>query len=263
MSELKAGNKETSKVTPAVRNGGWYFKAKKFVVSKLSYTSGGRFVMSKALGAQERKIVDLIFSLVTKFSGKSTSDLLRKYFFNIMGKLYLIYEQGTVLLEESLAPLKEPNYLFASYFLEQLTIPDVGARNIPALQLLLAEATSRMIGLLPLLFKEETVNKSIRIIEYFLDSKFLEFVMKDPQNDSERDLLNVAVSYILNGSTQSPDGHRVHSSVVLRNRLRSRKREIQDLVTNPTLINFLRSEEGSVLIWDWAIESVSVYRTLH
>ena len=170
MSELKAG--EDVKVPPAVRSGGWYFQAKKFVVSKLSYTSGGRFVMSKALGVQERKIVDLIFSLITKFSGKSTSNLLRKYFFNIMGKLYLIYEQGIVLLEERLAPLREPNYLFASYFLEQLSIPDAGNRNIPALQLLLAEATSRMIGLLPLLFKEETVNRSIRIIEYFWTLSF-------------------------------------------------------------------------------------------
>ena len=83
--------------------------------------------------------------------------------------------------------------------------------------------------------------------------------MKDPQNDLERNLLNIAVNEILNGSTHFPDGHRAQSSVVLRNRLRSRKREIEGLVMNPTLINFLRSEEGSVLIWDWAIESVRAY----
>ena len=85
---------------PAVRKGNWLFKAKKFFVSKLSYSSSGRYVMKKLLGPQERKIVDLCFNLVTKFSGIEYSNLLSKYLFNILGKVWAIYEQGTNILQE-------------------------------------------------------------------------------------------------------------------------------------------------------------------
>ena len=152
---------------PAVRNGSWLFRAKKFLVSRMSYSGGGRYLMSQALGFQERKLVDLMFKLITRYSGKGTSDLIRKYFYNIMGKVWVLVEQGTALIEERIAPLREPNFLFASYFLDQLRTKDPMSRNTMAVQQLLKEATSHLIGLLPILFKEETVNKAINIIEHF------------------------------------------------------------------------------------------------
>ena len=123
--------------------------------------------MSQALGTQERRLVELTFRLITRFSGKTVSDLMRKYFYNIIGKVWVLLEQGTALIEERVAPLREPNFLFASYFLEQLDVKDPTSRNTKAVQQLFMEATSHLIGLLPVLFKEETVNKAICIIELF------------------------------------------------------------------------------------------------
>ncbi len=51
------GEKSGGHAVPQVRiqeQKSWLFKAKKFVLSKMSYVSGGRFLMSQALSRQDR-----------------------------------------------------------------------------------------------------------------------------------------------------------------------------------------------------------------
>ena len=130
-----------------------------------------------------------------------------------------------------------------------MSLKDISQRNIEAIQLLLTDATSKLIGLLPLLFKEETVNKAIRIIELFVDINFIKFVFANSENKAECEFLRLTLTDILN-CTQSSE----HSSKVLRNRLFLRKRTLNELISSPSLLYFLQSEEASVLIWDWALE---------
>ena len=204
-------------------------------------------MMRKALGEQESMTVELIFGLITKFSGQEHSDLLKKHFFNIIGKAWVLYQQGIAALDEVIAPLREPNFLFACYFLEQLNIKVPSERNIPGVQLLIAEATSKLIGMLPLLFKEETVDKAIRIIELFVDISFLDFVLKNPVNQRDCEVLRISVSAMLSGTVTSDNFH--NSSMMLRRSLLIRSRCLSELIAAPKLTSFLRSEEASVLLW--------------
>jgi hypothetical protein len=50
------------------------------------------------------------------------------------------------------------------------------------------------------------VNKAIRIIEYFIDLPFLEFVLKNPINELECGILKYSLNDILNNNkNQSED----------------------------------------------------------
>ena len=62
-----------------------------------------------------------MFTLITRYSGKDISNLFKKYFFNIIGKVSAIYEQGEAIFDEQISVLREPNFLFASYLVEQVT----------------------------------------------------------------------------------------------------------------------------------------------
>ena len=85
-----------------------------------------------------------------------------------------------------------------------------------------------------------------------LDYNFLEFVLKEPVNEKERILIYDIVNDLLNGKSSEISSV---SSMALRSRLFSRRQILQELVNHPSLVGFLRSEEASVLIWDWAIGS--------
>ena len=130
-----------------------------------------------------------MFGLITKFSGKSHSDLIRKYFYNIIGKIYILFQVNNDDIQRQIAPLREPNFLFASYFLEQLKLREASKRNTIAVLQLLREAAANVVGLLPVLLKEETVQKAIIIIELFQEESFVDFVLKDSTNELERVLI--------------------------------------------------------------------------
>ena len=198
-----------------------------------------------------------MFGLITKFSGKSHSDLIRKYFYNIIGKIYILFQVNNDDIQRQIAPLREPNFLFASYFLEQLKLREASKRNTIAVLQLLQEAAANVVGLLPVLLKEETVKKAIMIIELFQQESFVSFVLKDSANELERVLIVDALEKVLSGRDNS-----LTQSLLVKTRLENRKRILTDLCTKPTLIAFLKSDETSVLIWDWAIGSGNK-NTLH
>ena len=189
-----------------------------------------------------------MFNLITKFSGKAHSDLIRKYFYNVIGKVYILFQASNDEIQTQITPLREPNFLFASCFLEQLKVRDLTKRNTMAVLQLLKEAAGNVVGLLPILLKEETVQKAITIIELFQQESFVEFVLKDSSNEVERVLIIDALEKVLSGKEVSQT-----QSNAVKSRLQHRKQILTDLCAKPTLVAFLRSDEASVLIWDWAI----------
>ena len=125
-----------------------------------------------------RKLVQLMFSLIAKFSGKQHADLIRRHFYNIIGKVYILFQVDNAEIQRQIAPLREPNFLFASYFLEQLREKEISKLNTAAILHLLKEAAANVEALLPTLFKEETVQKAKTIIELFQQENFIDFVLK-------------------------------------------------------------------------------------
>ncbi len=200
-----------------------------------------------------------MFGLITKFSGKSHSDLIRKYFYNIIGKIFILFQaDNDDNIQRQITPLREPNYLFATCFLEQLKQREVPKRNTAAVLQLLTEAAANVIGLLPILLKEETVQKAIIIIDLFQQESFVDFVLKDSSNEVERVLVIDALEKVLNGGNDSSQTQ----SMLVKTRMQHRKRILSELCTKPTLISFLKSDEASVLINDWAV-GLGDKNTLH
>ncbi len=108
-----------------------------------------------------------------------------------------------------------------------------------------------MIGLLPTIFREETVRRAIDIKDYFSESDYFNFFFLDSSLNQEREIVKNALNEILNSNSLNS----AQSSLLLqKKRLLTKKRLLVNLTQKPTLLNFLRQEESSILIWDWLLE---------
>ena len=87
---------------------------------------------------------------------------------------------------------------------------------------------------------------------------FVDFVLKDSSNEVERVLVIDALEKVLNGGNDNSQTQ----SMLVKTRMQHRKRILSELCTKPTLISFLKSDEASVLINDWAI-GLGNKNTLH
>ena len=211
--------------------------------------------MTRSLTTQGQLIVNSVFTLITKHAGKETSMQMKKYFFNIVGKLVLLYQEDLGSISEIIKPLQQPNFILASHFLDQLS-PEVPIekRNPEAVIILLSEARSTAIGLLPVLFKEETVSKAIRLIEYFLETDFFHFVLKNPENHIECEIIRKALSETLYAISSDNENARL-ASRILRKKLLTRRRLLNQLTMKPSLYVFLRREDSSLIVREWLTES--------
>ena len=239
----------SSSSSTSAKSYGVFYKFKKYVVSKLSKSKGGRALIRNALGSEGHTLMKILLDLMRKYSDEAIVNELQKKFYNLVAKIHLLMKDQRISPED-IELMKAPNSVFAIYVYEEILKP-INERNSGTAADLLNEASKIAIKVLLPHSNEKNMNKITDIITYFTSGGFLNFLMRDSSNDYACSIARESLSRLLHhgGSLYIDSSQSVrYTRIRLCNRLRALK---PMLSTEASLEYMLRYGESSSLFCEW------------
>lgn len=203
------------------------FKAKKYVVSKLSETKGGRSFILKHFGHAGVEIVEALKSSASEFKDAKTAKSLKLDLLKLVTKAVLLSKKTT------LGEAREPTLACIQGIQEFL---DGG----PIPRERLVKAHDALLALLKKHVREHNWRRLTRLMEFYGSEEFLG---KLPQK--ERQILRVAVAELV-------QPYEAEMKALTEFLIRSMKRQeatLTRLIESPRLEDFLKSDSDALIKW--------------
>lgn len=142
---------------------------------------------------------------------------------------------------------KEPNVVIIACMIEQLQTP-LRLRNIEVIQSLIDDCYSAVHSVLLPIMSVDTMAK-LSIIKEYISSGFIEFFMLSPEAEIERSIILACLTSLL----QPYQAETTQLLTFLENKLLERRRELTTLVSNPTLLSFLKHRDTFKIVSLWLV----------
>lgn len=212
-----------------------FFKAKKYVASKLAETRGGRSFILKNFGPAGVSIVSALKSSATTFKDAPTAKSLKKDLLKLVTKAVLLSQKTTLgdAREPSLACIQG-----IQEFLDGGPIPSFKA------------AHDALLALLKKHVREHNWRRLTRLTDFYGSPEFLRQL---PQK--ERGMLRVAIAELM----QPYESEMKALTEFLIRSLKRQEEELKGLIQNPQLTEYLKSDVGSDVLTKWLSPDLTPY----
>jgi hypothetical protein len=229
-----------------------WLRTKKFFVSKLSGTSGGRTMMRNALGGSGSQVLNVIMEIVRRYSDKKLATSMEKDVFKIVSKVYLVIQSGA-LEEEVLNSMREPNYLFAASLMDQLD-KRFDKRNPDLVGEFMTRAVHSLRRQMTAHIKEESLQRLDRVLDYCTTQGFLHFFLADEENYADCGVVRRILARMML-QRQSQLDTAMQNLRNLHKNLGIKLRILEPVLRCASTEQFLAQGDSATYFWDWVLST--------
>ena len=159
-----------------------FFKAKKYVASKMSESATGRAVVTRYIGSAGDALFQSLRSATEHFAGPKRAKEMKVDIFKLVTKAALLF-QNRVLTEEATAPARAP---IASLVSLSIDVLERGGRSasdqvVEDLGLAMVAAHDVLLALLRPHIREHNWKRLTNTMTFFGDAAFLTEFLRNPE----------------------------------------------------------------------------------
>jgi len=234
------------------------FKAKKYLASKLSESSGGQTLILRLFGLRGVAVMNGIYNSASRFYGEKTAKQLKLDILKLMLKVVLLY-RNHVITPEMAAPARPKMLSMMDMIIDTLEMSNPEPRHIAELSAAMQATHDAVMPLLQPNVREHNWVRLTRIFDSYGSQEFLLAFLCDAAYESDREDILVNFKSLVRPFSDEMSSMKefVRKQSVLR------KARLEKMTTAPySLSSWLEDVQGSVLLQEWLREK-STPESLH
>jgi len=204
-------------------------------------------VLLRLFGQNGDRIMQAMKDAAEKYDSTATAKQLKVDLLKLLLKVLLLYREK-IITPEAIQPAKQPLLLMMDLLIETLEA-DRSKRNPAELARAMAESHDAAMPLLKPNVREHNWVRLTRVFDFYGNEEFLAAFLLDEAYTDMRNSILINFQILL--KRYELEGQIAETKNFLRGQALERRAQLEGMVQNPTLREWLENEQTSTLFSDW------------
>jgi hypothetical protein len=237
------------------KQGSTFFRAKKYMASRLTESSMGRQTIIKFFGHSGDSLLQCVQDVACQLKGKEFASALMVDIMKVVGKVGLLYQNKTIS-EEAFKDVVPHLLEVASQFQYALELRDASARDMRPVADAFRKLYETTFGLIRSHMQEKNSSKLTTVCDYLSSADHLDPLLHDPDLEAHRVTMQTHISRLMDPYASEM----AETNKFLRLESQKRHDKLAKLVSSPTFPSFMRDIETRQIVTSWIMTGTGGHR---